>query len=218
MEENCRAEKFRIMRSLKSPKLLITFLLLHQIAAVNTAYSQDQDRMQTIFTEDAKFGYLFSPGFKLNSVFNTLTTEANAYGGLLINEQIMLGFAGGINLGSDAVDYRYIGVISQYIYKPENFVHSSWQISLCYGSLDVYDNNTPGVGPILENDFFLMEPGFNVELNLMRTFRLVTGVSYRFVSSPPAQSSGDTVFNNRDLRGLNLRIGLVFGRLIEVLK
>lgn len=203
---------------LKPNKFLVVFLILFLIAANKSSYCQYEDRIQTIFTEDAKFGYLFSPGFKLNSVFNTLTSEANPYGGLLINEKIMLGFAAGINLGSPAVDYRYIGLISQYIHKPENFVHSSWQISLCYGSLDVYDQNTPGLGTISEDDFYLMEPGFNVELNLMRTFRLVTGVSYRFVSAPPAQSSGDAVFNNHDLRGLNLRIGLVFGRLLEVLK
>lgn len=218
MEENCRAEKFRLMRSLKSPKLLIAFLLLHLIAAVNTAYSQEQDRIQTIFTEDAKFGYLFSPGFKLNSVFMTLTSEANAFGGLLINEKKLLGLAAGINLGSPVVDYRYIGLIGQYIYKPENFVHFSWQIMLCYGSYDVYDQNNPAIGSISANDFYFMEPGFNVEINLMRTFRLVTGIGYRFVTGTHDLSTNDAVFNNHDLKGFNIRIGLIFGHLLEVLK
>lgn len=203
---------------LKKQKILLnSFFLLYFFQLCSQIYCQRPERIQTIFTSDAKFGYILSPGIKFNSVFNKITTEVDIYGGLLINEKIVIGAAGGVNAGYPQVNYGYIGIIGQYIYKPENFVHYSWQTILCYGSLSV---NDPGIGGPEKSvtGFYLMEPGINIEINLMRTLRLVTGISYRFVPNLSDESLHDLFFTSRDLRGMSFRIGLITGSLLEVLK
>lgn len=192
-------------------------VLLSLFLSDKEARCQSHERMRTVFISDAKFGYLVSPGIKINSAFNKITLEADLYGGLLINEKYLIGASGGVNVGYPQVNYGYIGVIGQYIYKPVNFIHYSWQTILCYGSLEVNDQVNSGSEKSV-NRFYLMEPGINIELNLMRTFRLVTGISYRFVPYRGDQSASEPFFTPRDLRGLNFRIGLVSGHLLEVLK
>lgn len=204
------------MNSLKHYLFLSVIVLLF-FQTGNQLHCQEPERIQNVFTEDAKFGYLLSPGIKLNTVFDKITGEIDFYGGLLINEKILAGVAGGFNIGYPQVNYGYVGIIGQYIYKPVNFIHYSWQTILCYGSLSVDDGNNP-VPERSVSDFYMMEPGVNVEINLMRTLRLVTGISYRFVPYRVDQSVPDPFFVKSDLRGLNFRIGIVSGHLLEVLK
>lgn len=69
-----------------------------------------------------------------------------------------------------------------------------------------------------ESAFYALEPGANVEVNLARAFRLVAGISYRFVPFKGNESGPDPFFKNSDLAGVNLRIGFITGRLLDVLK
>lgn len=107
-----RAELY--MRSL--PLFPAVAICLFWFSSGSTVQCQEPERIHSVFTSDARFGYLISPGLKLNSVFNKLTSELELYGGLLINEKKVLGAAAGINVGYPDINYKYIGIIAQYIY------------------------------------------------------------------------------------------------------
>jgi hypothetical protein len=200
------------MGSFKSFLLLAGLLLFFP---GNKMLCQEPERIHTVFTSDARFGYLVSPGFKLNSVFNRLNAELDIYGGLLVNKKTLIGAAAGLNMGYSRVKYEYFGVTGQYIYKPENFIHYSWQTMIGYGLSQIKDETGSGT---FRSGFYMIEPGVNVEINLMRTLRLLVGVSYRFVPFVLDKSGYDLYFTNRDLSGLNLRIGIVAGYLLAPLK
>ena len=65
-------------------------------------------------------------------------------------------------------------------------MHCSGQLLIGYGTTKDYENTKSG---LLDNfwnisgaNFFLMEPGINLEMNLKTRMTLVTGMSYRYVS------------------------------------
>jgi len=195
------------------------FVLMATLMFVATgAASQSNDSTRTLFRSDVKVSELWVPEVKLNSIQGDIGTLIGFYGGALINKSVLLGIAGGVNLGHPRVNYGYFGGIGQYIFRPEELLHFSGQLVLAYGSTKDYEDPKSG---LLDNfwnisgaHFFMMEPGVNLELNLGKRLTLVTGVSYRYVSGLNEQDENVSITHvtNKDLSGLNFNIGLKFGK------
>jgi hypothetical protein len=194
----------------------ILAMLATLMLATTLANAQQQDSIKTLFRSDVKVSELWVPEVKLNSIQEDIGTLIGFYGGALINKSYLVGIAGGVNLGHPRVNYGYFGGIGQIIIQPENLLHFSGQLVLAYGSTKDYENPKSG---LLDNfwnisgaHFFMMEPGFNLELNLSRTLTLVTGVSYRYVSglNEDDENVSITHVTNKDLSGLNFSVGLKF--------
>ena len=193
---------------------LAAILLLSATVTV----AQTQDSTRTLFRSDVKVTELWVPEVKLNSIQGDIGTLIGFYGGALINRSVLLGISGGVNLGHPRVNYGYFGGLGQFIYKPENMVHSSAQLLLAYGSTKDYENPKSGLFDNFWNisgaHFFMMEPGVNLELNLSKKLTLVMGVSYRYVTGLNEQDENVSITHvtNKDLSGLNFNIGLKFGK------
>jgi hypothetical protein len=104
----------------------------------------------------------------------------------MINNRLLIGACGGVNLGHPRVNYGYLGGIIQYVYRPEDMVHMSIQLVVASGTTKDYENPKSG---LLDNfwnisgeSFFIVEPGINLEVNITTRVKLVMGVSYRYVS------------------------------------
>jgi len=210
--------KTKIKNQKMSLKGLAFVLITTSMVSTAAVFAQEQDTTQTLFKSSVKVSELWTPEVKFNSIQGDIGTLIGFYGGALINRSFLIGISGGVNLGHPRVNYGYFGGIMQYIYKPANLLHPSVQLLLAYGSTKDYENPKSG---LLDNfwnisgaHFFVMEPGINLELNLSTRLTLVGGVSYRYVSglNENDENISITHVTNKDLSGLNINIGLKFGK------
>jgi hypothetical protein len=210
--------KTRIANQEVSLNGVILILAITMVLSSTVAYSQEDDSTETLFRSNVHVSELWTPEVKINSIQGDIGTLIGFYGGALFNHTFLLGISGGVNLSHPRINYGYFGVIGQYIYRPEKLVHCSVQWLLAHGSAKDYENpksslfdnfwNISGAG------FYLMEPGFNLEINLGRRVILATGVSYRYVTglSKDNENISITHVTNNDLSGVNFNIGLKFGK------
>jgi hypothetical protein len=188
------------------------------VVLLSVATAQETDSIQTVFKTDVKVSELWTPEIKINSIQGDIGTLIGFYGGALINRSVLVGVSGGVNLGHPRVNYGYFGSIGQFIFKSEKMVHCSSQLLIAFGTTKDYENPKKG---LLDNfwnisgeNFFLMEPGINLELNLSKNITFVAGISYRFVSglNENSEDVAKTRVTSRDMSGLNFNIGMKFGK------
>ncbi len=183
--------------------------------------AQDNLETKTLLRPDVTISEMWIPEIKMNSIQGDFGTLVGFYGGALFNRNLLLGVAGGVNLSHPRVNYGYFGGIIQVIFHPENMVHFSGQVLLAWGTTKDYESPKKGLMDNFWNisgeDFYITEPGVNVEINLKDNLTLVTGVSYRFSFRLDDQSESVryTHVTNRDMRGLNFNIGVKFGKKIK---
>ena len=129
----------------------------------------------------------------------------------------MLGGAIGTNLGHPTVNYSYLGLMTQYTYKPNNLIHPSFQVLLAAASTKDYQRPKSSLFDNYMNssgeNFYFVEPGLNLEVNLSQKVRLVTGFSYRYAYGLDENSEYVSLTNvtNKDMSGINLNFGIKFG-------
>ena len=193
-------------------------LIVITMSFSNGVNAQSQDSTQALFRSTVKVSEQWTPEIKINSIQGDIGTLVGIYGGALIDRSLLIGISGGVNLGHPRVNYGYFGGILQYINRPEKMVHLSGQLLIAYGTAKDYENPKSG---LLDNfwnisgaQFFLLEPGLNLELNLGIRLTLVTGMSYRYVSGLNERDENVSITHvtNRDLSGVNFTIGLKFGK------
>jgi hypothetical protein len=179
-------------------------------------FSQIPDSARTLLNRNVSFTEVISPEVKLNSIQGDIGTLIGLYGGPMINNTLLIGACGGVNLGHPRVNYGYFGGILQYVFRPEEMVHFSSQLVLAYGTTKDYEDTKTG---LLDNfwnisgaSFFLMEPGINLEVNITSRMILVLGASYRYVSglNENSEDISRTHVTNKDMSGVNFNISLKF--------
>lgn len=179
-------------------------------------FAQEDNPERTLLRRDIILTDVISPEIKFNSIQGDIGTLIGIYGGPMINNRLLIGACGGVNLGHPRVNYGYLGGIIQYVYRPEDMVHMSIQLVVASGTTKDYENPKSG---LLDNfwnisgeSFFMVEPGINLEVNITTRMKLVMGVSYRYVSgiNSAREEIRYTHVTNKDMSGLNFNIGLKF--------
>jgi len=179
-------------------------------------FAQEDNAERTLLRRDIVLTDVISPEIKFNSILGDIGTLIGIYGGPMINNRLLIGACGGVNLGHPRVNYGYLGGIIQYVYRPEDMVHMSIQLVVASGTTKDYENPKSG---LLDNfwnisgeSFFMVEPGINLEVNITTRMKLVMGVSYRYVSgiNSAREEIRYTHVTNKDMSGLNFNIGLKF--------
>jgi len=179
-------------------------------------FARENNPERTLLTRDIRLTDVVSPEVKFNSIQGDIGTLIGIYGGPMINNRLLIGACGGVNLGHPRVNYGYLGGIIQYVYRPEDMVHMSIQLVVASGTTKDYENPKSG---LLDNfwnisgeSFFMVEPGINLEVNITTRMKLVMGVSYRYVSgiNSAREEIRYTHVTNKDMSGLNFNIGLKF--------
>lgn len=196
---------------------LLTCVAMFFLLLVSVAVSAQESKPErTLFGPDVTFAEVWAPEVKLNSIQGKTGTLIGMYGGVLINQKVLLGFTGGVNLGHPTVNYGYFGGIAQFIAYPGKMLHISGQLIIAYGTTKDYENPKSG---LLDNfwnisgeRFVMNEPGINIEVILSERVTFITGVSYRFVSGldPNNEYIDITHITNQDMSGINFNIGLKF--------
>jgi hypothetical protein len=182
------------------------------------SYGQQDDDVQTLLKKDGKVDFLWSPGIKFNSIQGDIGSAIEFYGGPVFNKSLLLGGIGAVNFGHPRVNYGYFGFIGQYVHKPNNLFHIGGQLITAYGTTKDYEREKSSLFDNFWNitgaDFFVVEPGAQFELNLNTRLRLTSTLSYRLVTGldPESAHLSRTHVTNGEMSGVNLRIGLTFGK------
>ena len=91
-------------------------LMMLLLSASLSAQETKQER--TLLGPDVTYITVWAPEVKLNSIQGKTGTLVGGYGGVLINRNYLLGFAGKVNLSHPTVNYGYFGGIAQVILYP----------------------------------------------------------------------------------------------------
>lgn len=182
----------------------ITVALLLSVGASAQIYSNNSD-MKTLFGNDRSFGGFIGFGAKLTELNKQDALMLGGELSMVFGHALNIGVAGyglatsvdGVNLGVEDerlfYEMGYGGLVIEPVLFSKSAVHLTIPIllgaggigesSTRYFSVEQIDDPTFG-DPIYVNSdfFFVLEPGVNLELNLLRFARMYAGVSYRYLN------------------------------------
>ena len=193
--------------------MVMALMLLSGVVA-----AQDPGQTRTLLRPDIIVTEMWVTEVKINSIQGQTGTLIGFYGGALFNRTLLLGISGGVNLSHPTVNYGYFGGLAQVITYPANMMHFSGQVLIAYGSTKDYEDPKEG---LLDNfwnisgeNFVIVEPGLNIEVNLSARVTFVAGVSYRIVTGIDQNNENlyVTHVTNEDMSGINFNIGLKFAK------
>lgn len=208
-----------------------TTMTLFMLLLVTGAFAQQGTEMKTLFGNS---------GTRSNGGYGALTTGYSnidnrdailmgARGAWLINHKLGIGLAGTGFLTSSKEDvvlndrYQlaggYGGLFFEFIVNPNSPIHVSFPLTIGAGGVAYVrkDYNFNNNFESLEHDseaFFMVEPGIELELNLVKFMRLAFGASYRYTSDVKLDyvSNNAPIVGNDVLRGFSGGITLKFGK------
>lgn len=208
-------------------KIAVTTLLL--LAFSLPAYAQEAETLLSAPIEHGGYGALVVKG---SPVGGSMEMFVGAYGGWLINHQLLIG-AGGYGLVTDArasqtaqdaygyagttlyTNFGYGGFVTEYLFTPSKLVHVNAQLLIGAGGVNYrdswYDNGWDDnssdhhYGP--SDEVFVLEPSVLLELNVTSWFRIDAGAGYRYVSGIEDLRG----ITNADLSGFSGSLAFKFG-------
>ena len=203
-------------------KLLSTFMLF--VLGALTTVAQSDNEMKTLFNkEDLTYGGYGGVRVAHSSFAGKDTWLVGGRGGVVLNNSFAFGGAGyGIvnspqfaNIGLNDVAYLeggYGGLLLEYILLPNKLVHLSFPViigagGLLYSETRAIDDADFDQSIIANTSFFVLEPGVELEINIIRFMRLAAGVSYRYTNGMNLPNTSSSAFN-----ALSLSVSLKFGR------
>ena len=212
---------------MKRATLLLVLLLLSAFAFAQ----ESEPELKTLFGNGkiTHGGYgALSVGYSSIDSRNTLLVGGR--GAWLINHRIGIGFSGTGFLSETSFDetlnsrYQlaggYGGLFFEYIVNPSQPIHVSFPLTIGAGAATYVRNNgvfSNDFGFYREEDsdaFFVIEPGIELEMNMLKFMRMAVGVSYRYTSNVNLEySENNTLIGPAGmLRGINAGITLKFGK------
>lgn len=211
---------------MKTKKMLITFLAAIPLLFAQAQEEDNRHQIQTIFRPGraGAYGALSNKFTTLGGEFANIT---EAYGGVFINRQLMVGFgaAGSTNYipvlpensarpgARMSYGYGQAGLVGEYVLGSNRAVHFVFHMFAGVGFTTQYERwpsdydwQTPE-GIHDANWFFVAEPGVQVEFNLLRWLRFSPGVTYRNAYNSTARGLSDS-----DLSAWSYNVTLKIGK------
>lgn len=215
-------------------RITLSIILLFAAVAVfaQDGQSTEPEQMKTLFgnsgiRSNGAYGGI-STGYTQIDGLDAITMGAK--GAWLINHQIGIGIAGYGFISERKADvalnddYRfaggYGGLMFEFIAAPNSPIHLSFPLTIGAGGVS-YVKNTDLFNDIHYDSFtedtevfFVVEPGVDLEMNLLKFMRLGIGVSYRYTSEVNLtyQDNSQAIAGNDLLKGFSGGITLKFGK------
>jgi hypothetical protein len=158
---------------------------------------------ETLIGEDIESGGFGGPVVKIGNINGESGIFVGGRGGWIINHTFVLG-GGGYGLtnnvkakvlgpyGERYLNFGYGGVELEYIAQSDRLMHFSVMTLIGGGGIGWRDESIRSGSNSDTDEFFIVEPAAQVNLNVTKYFRLSAGVSYRYVTgvnSPLATNS-----------------------------
>lgn len=215
----------------KTFTVIVTVVLL-TIFNTSGLFAQDtedvkHDGYSTIFGDKVSYGAYggIRVGYTQVADYNALTFGGR--GAWIVGHSVAIGLAANIFITESTNDYSTIddwsslsGAYGGFLLEPIFFgkkpVHFTLPMvvgigAISYDGYDEYYSETTNT-----DEFFVFEPGVDIELNLTRFFRLAVGASYRMTSNVSIgiydSSTGTTEFDKGDLNSYNAHLTFKFGK------
>jgi hypothetical protein len=208
----------------KLSKWITILLILFQ-----TIVKAQDKPVQTIFKSDS----MSSGGFgALTNKFTFIRGEyanlVGIYGGWYVNHSFMIGVGASaltndlpvpIQYSTDPLrnlsyEYGQVGLVTEYVVRSNRPIHLAFNLfsgagfTLQYDRYGWYDNNQNWQEVVRdENWFFVLEPGVQLEMNLLKWMRFCPGISYR-----AAFGSNGLGLPDKELSNVSYNATLKFGK------
>jgi hypothetical protein len=216
---------FSIVIASKKNAMKKNMMLTMAALIIGVTYASAQE-IQTIFKPGKSGGY--------GAITNSFTTiggkyanMAGVYGGWYVNSKFLIGVGAkavtndlpvlpanstipGVNM---SYAYGQFGLVTEYVVRSNRMMHVAFQLFTGAGFTGQYQrtdwNNDyePNKSNLDENFFTVIEPGVQVEFNLLKWMRFSPGVSYRATFGSDAVGLSDS-----DLSNISYNLTLKFGR------
>ena len=191
---------------------------------------KDQAQVKTLFNRKAHITGFGAFDMKLSKILDQTSFWVGLSGGVTLNHRFIIGL-GGYGLTSEikylspetgqTLDLTggYGGMLLGFTVAHQEVVHLTFPVLVGAGGLDATNDVTfiPDSNPDLiippngfrvdASNFFVVEPGVLIELNLTTWFRLAVGGQYRFVQGINLKGVSD-----KDLRSWVATWSLKFGK------
>lgn len=206
-------------------KNLTIFLLL--VLSAGSLMAQEK----TLLSSEIESGGYGGPLCKIGRINGETGIFFGGQGGWIINHRFVLGGKGYIlvnpfdlkGLENIEVGFGCGGVLLEYIMASNKLLHFSFECMI--GAGGVYNDVNNYAAPHDPIDYtgdmgFVLEPGFNLNLNVTKYFRIAAGVSYRYVNGieydagAPYRDIIRTGYNDisgSDLSGVSAQLVMKFG-------
>ena len=189
---------------------IISLLLSIQI------FAQEQTLVGNGEITNGGFG---GPVIKYTQIKNEPAVLIGGRGGWIINHTFVIG-GGGYGLanqieGDNFIDFSkpyinfgYGGLELEYIIQSDQIVHFSVYTLIGAGGVNYRDNmhSSWDNWDYNSDEFFVLEPALNVEVNITSFFRINAGANYRYISGVNYDN-----LKNEDLAGFSGVLTLKFG-------
>lgn len=170
--------------------------------------------------EDIEHGGYGALVIKFTSINNQFALLVGGRGGWIINHAFVLGFAGYglVNnvpsyitgpFGERYFDFGYGGLDLEYVFNSDRLFHLSIHTLIGGGAVGyrgTMNGNWDPDASHMEDGVFVVEPGMNIDFNIIRWFRLSAGASYRYV-----RGTSTGISTNKDLSGPSAQLTFRFG-------
>jgi len=162
---------------------------------------------ETLISGDIESGGCGGPVVRFSGVNDTFAVFVGGRGGWIINHSFVIG-GGGYGLVTDVfvsgnkLNMAYGGLWTEYILSSDQLVHFTFGTLIGMGNAHFDPEGKD------QRVYFVLEPEANVELNVVRFFRVCAGVSYRFAIG----LTGLSGVNDAALSGLSANLFCKFGR------
>lgn len=192
------------------------------ITTVVVAQEEGDTQVKTLlskYNEIKGFGAL---DIKMTDVISKRAMIAGAYGGVIVNKQIMLGlggygFATNVDISSNAtedidLEGGYGGLMLGLIIAPREIVHVTLPLFVGAGTFHRVDERFEFAQQITDvtlesSSFAVIEPGLQLEVNISKSVRLNFGASYRYI-----QGTSLSTIRDKDLSDFAGNVTLKVGK------
>ncbi len=201
---------------------IIIGLCFWSVSVVAQNADDDQYQAKTLLSKYQEIRGFGALDIKLTDLASKQAMVVGAYGGVIVNKQVMLGLGGyGFATNGDvrrggedvAIEGGYGGMMLGFIIAPREVVHLSIPVFIGAGTFHAIDErfdrfNNFSRDIILESSSFaVIEPGLQLELNVTRNVRLNFGASYRLI-----QGSNLRDISDEDLSDFTGNVTLKIGK------
>ncbi len=182
-------------------------------------------------------GFYLVPEYQYGRLAGQFTSMGGGSAMVVLNKSISVGLSGystfhnftpsEISTNHDLqLRTQFGGAKIEYTLNPNNAIHFSFPLLIGGGRASIdsagrgrgHDNRGPftryGGPPGNQVSFFLVQPGVNIEANLLRFVKVFTGVSYRIVSGGESRSSTNLLPGPPylgQLQGISFNAGIKIG-------
>ncbi|MDN5201733.1 hypothetical protein QQ008_10180 [Fulvivirgaceae bacterium BMA10] len=207
----------------------IVLLLIFAISSLEplTAqdFYQDDQEIKTLLGSKTKVSWFGSVDLKTTRFVKNTNLMVGGHGGVILDNRFMLalggygiatatGFNGLVESDELVLQGGYGGILIGYSLLPREIVHVNFPVLIGGGGFQVYtkdDNNNFGpsfIDELIESKgFFIVEPGVEVEVNIVRFFKIALGASYRYIEGAKLDN-----VNNEELNDWSANLSFKFGK------